>query len=866
MRYNSSEDSVGVGHNATSQLITASEALQRARALLSKGKQSDASEALVRALDGSQVVEQTIRAPLALLLARLLAAQGHLAAAEERLSPVLEFVDDPRIAAHILCARAVELANQREIARALALTSRAQELALTDAEVMAHTEELYTILVPTFVLAESDSEEISDELVTRVFQKLVLRFKAAPNNLRLAHVIALFAEHCATKTDTQILRTELQAAEQERVRFSHQANQGIGEFDMWHWAIRCWVLLAYADGYWQQWHQHLAESRGESEHRDFDLHAVSKAPLKRIYDLHKRLRDMYRQTDSPFHNPERVKRHELYLVALKTESKSAQALTDLLRSVSDQLRASGFVGPTAGIGLLEAIGRSAAIQRFVLQQPSLTSTDTTAATSESIELLRQCLSPFSPMYIMHDLGWTEEVVMYCRRLATSDLEPRRYLTSLLCHKAQAAFDGGSLDDARVSCVEALLLTPESREALEIFAAVSDARVQKALDANRTNFTYALALAREDLAYAPDDERLKAAVANVLRRHAQHLRDLLGDSTWSIADARRIWALQNEAWLLNPDSESVEWTVSGSVQLVIALTGDIETTTASALQEVETVVNAAEHMFAGNPRVTGLRVRLLRARVIWHLLNDERIAQLRNNTRQIEALASQVEQAWGLDRERDEDDREWVAFCFARLARACLPDSGWPVTLTPYDTGLSLVTRGLRIVPGNLLLTSVQAELLRIKANAIIGLGGGFDGATLSEAAKRSVIELFSESWKLDASDAERALAIGRACATIGQYAASEWYAHAAMMLDPTDAAARDFWALMRAQPTYEAAVRDSDYAGQLINQNRYRDAVAYLTRAEQTLARVGYNPAWETFVDLHRVIRHNLDVLHRSGY
>lgn len=707
MQHNSPGDRLGAGHDTASQLSIAHEALRVARALLSQGQRSAATEALTRALDGAQIPAQSVRAPLALLLARLLASQGHLAAAEACLMPALEYVDDRRIAAHILCARAIELASLGDVTYALALTTRARELARTDAEIVARTDELYAVLVPVKMLAGAKPGEVSDELVSRVVQTLVQRFKAAPNNVQMAHVIALLAERCSTRADIQTFRDVLEATEQGRARSSYRGTQQIDQLEMWDWAIRCWVVLAFTEEYWQRWYRHLVEARGESASDDIGLDAVGEASLQRIRRLHERLRDLYGREGSPLYNPPLAKKHERFLVALATEYKSARVLTELMKSAPEQLRLSGFVGPAAGVGLLAAIGRSAPIQQFVLRQLPQTRAGGSDATSEAIERLRQCLSPFSPMYTMHDLGWAEKAEEYCRKLAAHHLEPRQFLLTLLHLKAQAAFQGNSLDDARKSCVEAMRLSRGSHEMqeileqiLELFAAVSERRVQLAWDANRTNFAEPLALAREDLAEAPDDERLKAGVAQVLRMHAQHLRDLLGESTWSVADARRIWALQNEAWQLDPDPEVAEWTLWASVQLVIALTNDIEKTTASALREAETVVSTAEGLFAGNILVQGLRVALLRTRVSWHLFKDERVALVRDNTHQIEALASQVERVWSLDRQRDDDLQEWVAFCFTELARACLPDGEGAATLAPYDAGLALVARGLRLAPGS----------------------------------------------------------------------------------------------------------------------------------------------------------------------
>lgn len=158
---------------------------------------------------------------------------------------------------------------------------------------------------------------------------------------------------------------------------------------------------------------------------------MGEAALTRIRRLHERLREIYRQPDSPLHNPARAERHQQYLVTLETERKSAQVLTELMSSASDKLRACGFVGPVAGIGLLTGIGRLSGIQQFLIQQVPLENTDTaypdTAATA--MERLRQCLSPFSPMYTMHDLGWADEAEVYCRHFAAS--RRRRHSTEVI---------------------------------------------------------------------------------------------------------------------------------------------------------------------------------------------------------------------------------------------------------------------------------------------------------------------------------------------------------------------------------------------------------------------------------------------------
>lgn len=390
-------------------------------------------------------------------------------------------------------------------------------------------------------------------------------------------------------------------------------------------------------------------------------------------------------------------------------------------------------------------------------------------------------------------------------------------------------------------------------------------MQDVLATNRTNFAHALRLAKQDLAEAPHDRRLKAVVASILRSHAQHLRDLLGTDSWGVGDARRIWALQKEAWQLDPNPELTGWTLLACWRLVAALVGDLDSATVAAFTEAETVVSEAERTFVGDPGVATLRSGFLRTRVNWHLLDDTRFMQLRGRPQQIEALARQVEQAWNLDRDQDEDGQRWTAISFAQLAEACVPIDDLPASVARCDIGLALLARGLRLVPGHPTLVGAEAEMLRLKANTIINLEGGFDGASLSDSAKRTVIGLFAQSWRLDASMAARGLAIARACAMIGEYTAAEWYAHAAMALEPANAEARDLWALIRARPAYEAASRDEDYAEQLIHQGRSREAVGYLMRANDTLARSGYNPTWETFAELHRVVRHNLDVLRRAG-
>lgn len=869
MQFSSYGDRTGVEQDAGSQFELASEALRRAQTLLSRNEISGAAEILIDALDDTRLTGLSLRAPLALLLARLLAAQGHLAAAVKCLASVLDYVEDRRSAAHIYCARAVELAAQGELSPALNIARKAEELAPSDDEIRAHVEDLYTVVVPAFVLTSTaavDGASMSDVLVADVFQRLILRFKSVPNNLQLAHVIALVTERHAIRADTQALQTAMETAENNGYS-QRQVQYDDGEFDAWHWAIRCWVLLAFRTAYWQRWYRHLIEVRGESERDDVDLHAVGDAALARIRQLHERLREIYRQPDSPLFNLERAERHQRLLVALETERKSAQVLTDLMESAADRLRACGFVGPIAGTGLLAAIGRLPALQQFLLQQASSASTGTGNTVSAAVERLRQSLSPFSPMYTMHeDLGWPIEAEAYCRRLAASNAEPRTYLASLLCQQAGAALDEGDIVQARKSCIEVLHLAPADNTALELFAKVSERRVQDALATNRTNFAYALRLAKQDLAEAPSERRLNAVVARVLRLHAQHLLDLLGDAEPNVLDAKRILALQNEAWGLDPDPEWQKWTLAGAMMVVAALAADPKKANATTFDEAEATVSRAEHMFAGDAGVVALRVGLLRTRVNWHLLDEGRIALLRGKTQQIQSLAGQVERAWNLDRERNEDDQRWTAISFAQLAEACVADDGWPATLAPFDSALALIARAVRLVPGQLILIGVQAELLRRKANALINLEGGFDGAVLSDAAKRMVVSLFAQSWKLDASMASRGLAIAHACAAIGEYAAAEWYAHAAMTLEPANAEARDLWALIRARPTYDAAARDEDYAEQLIDQGRSREAVGYLMRANDTLARSGYDPDWETFAELHRVVRHNLDVLRRAGF
>ena len=868
MHHDRTAHALGVGQpNVVSGIVRRT--IVQCRAALANGDFAGARQDVSRELDSGVALSPQDRAALALMLARLLAAQGQLSAAEQRLSPILDDLREGHsAAAHIFCASAVELAAQGDLEHALDLTLRAERLAPVDMQVQTNTADLYVGLVPALILDDTATAEVPDALVIRVLQLLIQRFVAAPTNAQLAHALALLAEWWATTDEVRALKLAVREVEQGDSGL-RQRDEGHSAFDPWQWAIRCWVLLAFTDAYWQLWHQHLADVRGEPgsrASRESDVHVAPETSLERIRRLHERLREIYRQPDSPLHDPLRADRHQRYLVELETEHRGAQALADLMAVAPDRLRSSGFVGPLAGIGLLAAIGRSSALQQFIAQHPPSLCDGPEDRDLGPLERLRQSLSPFSPMYAMHELGWASETEAYCRQLAEANSEPRQYLCSLLCQRARAALDGGGVAEARTSCVEALRLSPRSDAVLNLFADISLARVNEALVASRTDFAQALKLSKEDLAEAPGFGRLKDVVAHVLRSHAQHLRNLLGDLPWSVADARRISALQNEAWRLDPDPELVHWTLGASRQLVAALVGDLDTTSAAAFEEAEAIVMGVERTFAGEPSVDALRVGFLRTHVTWHLRSDERIALLRGKTQLIETLARQVERAWNLDRERVERDEMWTVISFAQLAEAYIPSGEWPATLTPYDAGLALVARGLRLIPGHPELMSTQAELLRLKGTAIINREGGYDGAVLGDASKSRVLGLYAQSWTLDASSAERALAMARSCVVIRELGTAERYAHAAVLLEPDNAAARDLWAYMRAQPTYEAAARDSDYAEHLIDQGRYRDAVAYLRRADQTLIRVGYDPAWEPFVELHRIVRHNLAVLQRSGF
>ena len=864
MQYEFGTDKVGVASDGAWQDDAARSVMVRSRDMVARGNLNQASDLLTQTLDNTAQSQPEIRAQLAVLLACVLATQGHLAAAERRLTPSLEHITDRRSAANICCARATELACEGDFEHALRLAITAERLATTDRELMERVEDLYAVIVPPLVLSETPTTSVPELLKRRVLSRLIKRFIAAPTQLHIAHTIALLAEQCAVEKEKMALVAWTAGAGKSVSANEVLADSHVGG-DYWLWAIRCWVMLAFSETYWERWARQVEERRGNYEVSRVDLQFLGESAVTRMRELFERLRDIYRQPSSPLRDVAHAERYERYFVALETERLSAQALTDLTAQVPSALRSSGFVGPVAGVSLLAGIGRVGAIQHSLSQLRSV-GTDLSEARAKTLSTMEHCLSPFSPMYTLHFLGKSADAEEYCRNLAAGNPEPRSFLGSLLCDRARAAFEGHDLEGAHKLCLETLKLASVSTEVATLFAKVGAKRVDDVLDANRTNFELALSLANEDLACIPSNRQLKKTVARVLRLHAQHLLNLLGNADPDLTQARRIYNLQAEAWHLDPVSDAMRWTIGGVWGVLVALLGKLENANAASFEEAERILTAAERDFPNEPSVMELRVLVLRSRVDFYLGSESRAGQLKAKPQLIEQLAADVERAWNLDTEHEDRSRTWTANSMAELASAYLPAEGWPLTLVPYDSGLSLVERALRLAPGHRVLVSTQAELLRLKASAIIILQGVLNANALSEANKRLVLVLFAKSWKLDDSVAQRALAMAHSCALIGEYAEAERYAHSALVLDSSNTEAQDVWARMHANPVYEAAAQDASYAEQLIEQRRYREAVGYLKRADQALSRSGYSASWDLFVELHRVVRNNLDVLRRSGF
>src|SRR5690242_16685393 len=115
MHYDRPANTLGVEQsNIVSGIVRRT--IEQCRAALADGDLAGARQNISRELDSGVALSPHDRAALALTLARLLAAQGHLNAAEQCLSPILDDLREGHsAAAHIYCARAVELAAQGEL-------------------------------------------------------------------------------------------------------------------------------------------------------------------------------------------------------------------------------------------------------------------------------------------------------------------------------------------------------------------------------------------------------------------------------------------------------------------------------------------------------------------------------------------------------------------------------------------------------------------------------------------------------------------------------------------------------------------------------------------------------------------------------
>ncbi|HKV85493.1 MAG TPA: hypothetical protein VJN88_13115, partial [Ktedonobacterales bacterium] len=142
MQYDFGRNKASTANGAESQADVARAVIEQSRALIANGELKRANDLLVHAIDDSGISEPSIRASLVVMLACLLAAQGRLGEAEERLNPVLPYITDRRSAARIFCARAVELACEGSLDRALEVTACAEGIGSTDHELTNQVDDL----------------------------------------------------------------------------------------------------------------------------------------------------------------------------------------------------------------------------------------------------------------------------------------------------------------------------------------------------------------------------------------------------------------------------------------------------------------------------------------------------------------------------------------------------------------------------------------------------------------------------------------------------------------------------------------------------------------------------------------------------
>ena len=828
---------------------------------------SGAIALIATALDDSTGVGEltaSTQCALCVILARCLATQGHFGKAIASLQPVLPDVIagspiyERVVIAQMFCDYARDLIHGRKFAEALTAVQTAERMAADRPAITIAAQRLLDVIVPAIVLGTEVGIQPLEDVIRRTLISLRSRFHEEPRNGTLTYALALLSEWLV-ETSHPAPRNP---SETHDVTPTFAANID----DDWLWAIRFSVALESNVEWWDCWIERSAKSQHWSTTpRASSLMAQVSVAARIELALGKRVSNA--DTDA-----ER-QRYESYHYALERERRSAQALATMLSRAELFFDPVLFDGPIAGVSLLTWLRQLPNVQAVLSAyeyELELDDDDGNEATREAITALREMMSPQWRIFVLRRQGKLEEAISECRASLNQygvAPEAKETLAALLIEKARSRLRAVEIEEARSLCVEALAYAPQLASVGELLAGLADVRAERALQRNHANFDVAIALAREDLALAPNNRQVRELVAKLLRRKVIFILDLAGHDELHLSDARQVALCLIDAWQFDHDADSKLWIVVEVRRLAHLLTTSKYITKAQGFQEVEEWITQVQRLIGTDSNLQELQMDHTRAKISW-MLSDVTIREsLMENFTGIANIAMQVERAWVVDTTPDDENTEWTVRCFLTLAALYQPEHGYPTTLHPYDAGIQLLQRACQLIPHDRRLTLLLAELHQEKAIALLHHHGALSGyaPNIPMQVRADVLKFFADSWTTDNTVEDTALLFTKVCLNLNELPSAVYYAREATRLNARNSEGKSLLVEASARISNDEAVKVINEGIDLMNQGDYRGALNQFNGAAWLLQEYLYGEASSHVENTYKEVLRLKGILSQRG-